>query len=65
MATPFPPFDGSASKQRKFSEAPEMGIDPDKRYTATLDTSVGEIVIALDAVKAPNTVNNFVFLALN
>jgi len=65
MATPFPPFDGSASKQRKFSEAPELGIDPDKRYTATLDTSVGEIVIALDAVKAPNTVNNFVFLALN
>jgi len=65
MATPFPPFDGSASKQRKFSEAPEMGIDPGKRYTATLDTSVGEIVIALDAVKAPNTVNNFVFLALN
>ncbi len=42
-----------------------MGIDPSKRYTAKLDTTLGEIVIALDAVKAPKTVNNFVFLALN
>ena len=40
-----------------------MGIDPAKRYTATIDTSLGEIVIALDALKAPKTVNNFVFLA--
>ncbi len=46
-------------------QAPELGIDPTKRYTATLDTTLGEIVIALDAVKAPNTVNNFVFLALH
>jgi cyclophilin family peptidyl-prolyl cis-trans isomerase len=65
MATAFPPFDGSATKTQDFPEAPEMGIDPAKRYTATLDTSMGEIVIALDAIKAPNTVNNFVFLALN
>jgi len=42
-----------------------MGIDPSKRYTAKLDTNLGEIVIALDALKAPKTVNNFVFLALN
>ena len=42
-----------------------MGIDPAKRYTATMTTSLGEIVIALDAIKAPKTVNNFVFLALN
>ena len=65
MATDFPPFDGSAPKTQKFSGPPEMGIDTDKRYTATLDTSLGEIVIALDAGKAPKTVNNFVFLALN
>jgi peptidylprolyl isomerase len=61
----FPPFDGSAPRQQQFSEAPAMGIDPAKRYTATLDTSLGEIVIALDAVKAPKTVNNFVYLALH
>jgi peptidylprolyl isomerase len=65
MATPFPPFDGSAPKQQQFSSPPEMGIDPDKRYTATMDTSMGDLVIALDAIKAPKTVNNFVFLALN
>ncbi len=61
----FPPFDGSAPKQQQFPAAPEMGIDPAKRYTATMDTSLGEIVIALDPVKAPKTVNSFVFLALN
>jgi len=65
MATPFPPFDGSAPKRQEFSDPPEMGIDPDKRYTATMSTSMGDLVIALDAVKAPQTVNNFVFLALN
>ena len=65
MATAFPPFDGSAPKVQDFKQAPEMGIDPSKRHTAKLDTSLGEIVIALDAIKAPNTVNNFVFLALN
>jgi cyclophilin family peptidyl-prolyl cis-trans isomerase len=65
MATPFPPFDGSAPKQQKFSAYPEMGIDLDKRYTATMSTSMGEMVIALDPIKAPKTVNSFVFLALN
>ena len=65
VMTTFPPFDGSAPKTQQFAAAPEMGIDPTKRYTATLDTTLGEIVIALDAVKAPNTVNNFVFLALH
>src|SRR5262245_64432654 len=59
----FPPFDGSAPQRQQFNDAPEMGIDPQKRYTATVDTSLGEIVIALDAVNAPQTVNNFVFLA--
>ena len=40
-----------------------MGIDPAKRYTATMNTSMGTLVIALDAINAPLTVNNFVFLA--
>jgi cyclophilin family peptidyl-prolyl cis-trans isomerase len=40
-----------------------MVIDPAKRYTATMATSKGTIVIALDPVGAPRTVNNFVFLA--
>ena len=70
MPTPFPPFDGSAPRQQKFSEPPEMGIDSSKRYSATMTVSIGgetigDLVIALDAVNAPVTVNNFVFLALN
>ena len=63
MSTPVPPLDGSAPKQQKFAEAPEMGIDPAKRYTATMETSMGTLVIALDPIAAPRTVNNFVYLA--
>ena len=40
-----------------------MCIDSSKRYTARIQTSMGTMKIALDAVKAPNTVNNFVVLA--
>ena len=61
----FPAWDGSSPKTQKFSSAPPMGIDPEKRYTAELVTSLGSLTIALDAAAAPNTVNNFVFLALN
>lgn len=42
---------------------PELIIDPDKMYSATLDTDKGEIVIELFADQTPRTVNNFVFLA--
>ena len=63
MSLPFPALDGSAPKTQKFPEAPEMGIDPSKRYTATMETTLGTIVIALDAINAPRTVNNFVYLA--
>ena len=38
-------------------------IDPAKRYTATMVTSHGTLVIALDPLAAPKTVNSFVFLA--
>ncbi len=65
MAIAFPPFDGSAPKTQEFAGPPEMGIDPAKRYTATMDTSMGTMVIALDPIAAPVTVNNFVFLALH
>ena len=40
-----------------------MAIDPTKKYTATFQTSRGEIVCELFAKDAPKTVNNFVFLA--
>ena len=63
MATPFPALDGSAPRKQQFDSPPEMGIDPSKRYTATMETSMGTLVIALDAINAPLSVNNFVFLA--
>ena len=61
MAHPFPALDGSAPTTQKFDQAPEFGIDTSKRYTATVavhegDAPMGTLVIALDAVNAPNTV---------
>jgi cyclophilin family peptidyl-prolyl cis-trans isomerase len=53
----------TALKKSKWSSAPAMTIDPAKAYTATVKTDVGTFVIALDAKGAPQTVNNFVFLA--
>ncbi len=46
-----------------YDRPPELAIDPQKRYTATIATDRGDIVIELFADKAPRTVNNFVFLA--
>jgi len=40
-----------------------MCIDPAKTYTATVETTLGNLVVHLDAAGAPNTVNNFVTLA--
>ena len=40
-----------------------MAIDVNKKYAATLNTSRGEIVCELFPKEAPQTVNNFVFLA--
>ena len=40
-----------------------MSIDTAKKYTATFNTSRGEIVCELFPKDAPKTVSNFVFLA--
>ena len=48
---------------KQYSEPPEMTIDLAKTYAATIHTNHGEINIALDAERSPQTVNNFVFLA--
>ena len=63
MPNEFPPADGSAPKTQRFSQAPEMGIDLSKRYSAEMVTSKGTMVFALDAIAAPRTVNNFVYLS--
>lgn len=52
-----------APDPKTYSDPPEVTIDTAAAYRATLTTSCGTIVIALDAAAAPVTVNNFVFLA--
>lgn len=63
MATDLPNPDGTSEKRQKFDAAPEMFIDPEKTYTATMVTSKGTLEILLDPHAAPATVNSFVFLA--
>jgi cyclophilin family peptidyl-prolyl cis-trans isomerase len=40
-----------------------MCIDPNKSYTAVFDTDQGQIEVALDTKKTPQTTNNFVVLS--
>jgi peptidylprolyl isomerase len=63
MPTEAPATDGSSPKTQRFDRPPAMVIDPAKRYTAEVVTSLGSLTVALDAAGAPATVNNFVFLA--
>ena len=48
---------------KQYPKAPELSIDLETTYTATLHTNHGDITLELDAAKAPLAVNNFVFLA--
>ncbi|OLD82740.1 MAG: peptidylprolyl isomerase [Ktedonobacter sp. 13_1_20CM_4_53_7] len=49
--------------QKSYSGPPPMVIDPAKKYVATFHTDVGDFQVELFAAQAPQTVNNFVFLA--
>ena len=48
---------------KQWSTPPELIIDPAIKYSATISTDKGDMVIELFANKTPRTVNNFVFLA--
>jgi cyclophilin family peptidyl-prolyl cis-trans isomerase len=50
-------------EDQQYIECPPMIIDPDKQYSATLETEKGEIVLELLPDVAPLAVNSFVFLA--
>jgi peptidyl-prolyl cis-trans isomerase B (cyclophilin B) len=54
---------GYLSMAKQYSSAPELVIDPKKKYTAIFHTEKGDITVELFAAQAPVTVNNFVFLA--
>jgi cyclophilin family peptidyl-prolyl cis-trans isomerase/protein-disulfide isomerase len=51
--------------KQQFTSCPDMTVDPDRDYTATLKTEKGDILIRLFADSAPITVNSFIFLARN
>ncbi|NDJ60039.1 MAG: peptidylprolyl isomerase [Chloroflexi bacterium] len=48
---------------KQYDNPPAMQIDPNKQYTAHFKTNKGTFDIELFAKDAPETVNNFVFLA--
>ncbi|MGK5694055.1 peptidylprolyl isomerase [Streptomyces sp. URMC 128] len=50
-------------KPETWKKEPAMTIDESAKYTMKLDTTCGEIDIALKASAAPHTVNSFNFLA--
>ncbi len=49
--------------KKQWDTPPAMQIDPGKTLRATMNTSKGEIELTLYPEYAPQTVNNFVFLA--
>jgi len=49
--------------EKSFTTLPEMVIDINKTYTATIKTSYGDIVIELLPKEAPIAVNNFIRLS--
>lgn len=65
-AAPQPtPAAGNAGSgtQKQYPNEPAMTIDVKQKYTATLKTTKGDVVIQLAPQYAPRTVNSFVFLA--
>ncbi|MDE0832673.1 MAG: peptidylprolyl isomerase [Acidimicrobiales bacterium] len=63
MSDLIPNPDGSSERRTKFPSAPPMVIDATRTYSAEMVTSMGTMTIHLDPIGAPQTVNNFVYLA--
>lgn len=60
---PATPASGGTPVKLQWSSPPAMTIDPNRQYTAIIKTNLGDMTAALEAKAAPQTVNNFVFLA--
>ena len=52
--TPCPAADGSSARSTAFPAAPAMCIDPAMSYSAEMVTTLGTMVIQLDAVTSDN-----------
>jgi len=57
------PVEGDQRQVKTYPGEPQMSIDAAKSYTAVIKTDKGDITLELFAAQAPQTVNNFVFLA--
>ncbi len=57
------PIPDSANIQRNYTAAPPMIIDKSQFYCVGITTTKGFMLLELDPRLAPNTVNNFVYLA--
>lgn len=62
-ATACPPVGGADKPTLTFDAPPKNCLEAGKTYTATFDTSAGDVVVELDTKNTPGTANNFVFLA--
>lgn len=52
-----------AQRANYYQAKPELTIDVNKTYRATIETNKGNIVVSLNAQAAPEHVNNFIFLS--
>ena len=48
---------------KSWKSPPDMHLEADKKYSATLHTDQGDIIVNLHEDEAPKTVNNSVFLS--
>ena len=48
---------------KSYVAQPEISIDTSKKYTATIETEKGNLILELFSKDVPVTVNNFIFLA--
>ncbi|MBB1028984.1 peptidylprolyl isomerase, partial [Dietzia sp. DQ11-38-2] len=62
-ATECPPAEGTDERVTSFDSAPPMCLTPGVDYSAVITTDAGVVTVDLLEDKAPETVNNFVFLA--
>jgi cyclophilin family peptidyl-prolyl cis-trans isomerase len=58
-----PPAEGATEPKKSFDGAPKDCLEDGATYSAVVETDVGSFTIALDADRAPKTVNSFVFLS--
>jgi cyclophilin family peptidyl-prolyl cis-trans isomerase len=52
-----------AYRGKQYKSLPAYRVNPEKKYTATMETSCGQVIIELLPKSAPKTVSNFVYLA--